>query len=117
MPPENADSAYLWDMLEHARILRDIVANSSLEAVLGDRKLQLSIERAIEIIGEAARNVSDEFETAHPEIPWKAIVAQRHVLAHEYGEIMHDRLWKVATVHVPTLIEQLEAILPRDKQP
>jgi uncharacterized protein with HEPN domain len=58
---------------------------------LADRKTQLALERAIEIIGEAARRVSDSFKADHTEIPWRSIVAQRHVLAHEYGEIRQER--------------------------
>jgi len=79
---------------------------------LVDRKLQLAIERAIEIIGEAARHVSDAFKADHPEVPWRQIVAQRHVIAHEYGEIKQERLWLVATRDVPKLAEQLAPFLP-----
>jgi uncharacterized protein with HEPN domain len=39
-------------------------------------------------------------------------MGQRHVLAHDYGEIKHDRIWRVATVHVPELIEQLKPLVP-----
>ena len=48
----------------------------------------------------------------HPEIPWQSIIAQRHVLAHEYGDIRQDLIWRVATEHIPILIAQLEALLP-----
>ena len=41
-----------------------------------------------------------------------ARAVQRHVLAHDYGEIKHDRLWQVATAHVPSLIGQIEPLLP-----
>jgi uncharacterized protein with HEPN domain len=47
-----------------------------------------------------------------PEIPWQRIMAQRHVLVHEYGEIQHDLMWKVATVRIPVLIENLERLIP-----
>ena len=75
-----------------------------------------SVERQIEIIGEAARRVSMEFQQAQPDIPWRPIQAQRHVLAHEYGEIKHDRIWRVVTVHIPDLIEQLEPLIPNPPQ-
>ena len=75
-------------------------------------KLQLAVERAIEIIGEAARLISASFKEQHPEIPWQQIIAQRHVLAHDYGEISHDRIWLVATRWIPDLINQLEPLLP-----
>jgi len=77
-----------------------------------DRKLQLAVERAIEIIGEAARNISKDFQNAHPEIQWRGIIGQRHVLAHEYGEIKQERLWLVVTERIPELIKLLEPLVP-----
>lgn len=82
---------------------------------MADRKLQLAIERLVEIIGEAARGVSSECRAQHPGIPWSGIVAQRHVLAHEYGAIKRERIWMVATQRVPELIAQLKPLLPPDQ--
>lgn len=112
MRPDERDAAYLWDMLRHAKIVVELVAGFTQENYAIDRRLQLAVERAIEIVGEAARNVSPAYQLAHPNVPWKAIVAQRHVLAHEYGEINHEKIWRVATVHVPALIPQLERLIP-----
>jgi uncharacterized protein with HEPN domain len=72
----------------------------------------LAVERALEIVGEAARRVSETYRQAHPEIPWQSIIAQRNVLAHEYGEIKHELIWKVATIRIPELIPLLEKLIP-----
>jgi uncharacterized protein with HEPN domain len=69
------------------------------------------VERKIEIIGEGARGVSESFQSAHPEVPWSKIIGQRHVLAHDYGRIEHDRIWSVVNVHRPELAQQLERLL------
>ncbi len=116
MRPEKANSAYLWDMLDAAKAVREFVAQRSLNDYVGNRMLRGAIERHVEIIGEAAGNVSSAFQNAHPEIPWRRIIAQRHVLAHEYGEIKHILMWKVATVHVPRLIKALEPLVPSPPQ-
>lgn len=116
MPRELADQSFLWDMLEHARGVREFVTGRSYEDYLSDKQFRAAVERYVEIIGEAARNVSRPFQRAHPEIPWQKIVAQRHVLSHEYGEIKHDRVWMVATIHVPVLIEQLLPLVPPPPQ-
>ena len=108
MRPEDRDAGYLWDMLDAARTVRDFTTGVGLDEYRADRKLQLAVERAIEIIGEAARLVSASFKEQHPEIPWQQIIAQRHVLAHDYGEISHDRIRLVATRRIPDLINQLE---------
>ena len=112
MRPEERDAAYLWDMLDTAKTVRDFVAGASFYTYLRDRKLQLAVERALEIIGEAARHISEPYRQAHPEIPWQSIIAQRNVLAHEYGEIKQELIWKVATMRIPELIALLEALIP-----
>ena len=99
-------------MLEGARTVREFTSGVNFDHYLQDRKLQLAVERAIEIIGEAARHVSDTFKVAHPEIPWRSIIAQRHVLAHGYGEIKQDRIWGVVTTQIPDLIHSLEPLIP-----
>lgn len=112
MPLDRKDAAYLWDMLDASRAISQFVKGRSFLDYTQDRMLRGAVERHIEIIGEAARNVSPSFRNEHPEIPWTKIVAQRHVLAHEYGEVKHERIWAVATVHIPDLIGRLEAIVP-----
>jgi uncharacterized protein with HEPN domain len=66
---EARDAAYLWDMLEAARSIQQFTAGVSSDEYLKNRVLQLAVERQLEVIGEAARNVSDAFRQAHPEIP------------------------------------------------
>ena len=83
MPPEDMDAARLWDMLTYAREIAQTLQGRPFEEFIGDKNLRLATERRIEIIGEAARNVSEAFHEAHPTIPWRKIVALRHILAHE----------------------------------
>ena len=116
MQPSERDAGYLWDMLDSARTVKEFVAGLRFEEFLRDRKLQLAIERCVEIIGEASRSVSSEFKEMHLEIPWSRILSQRNVLAHEYGEIKQERMWLVATVHIPALIPQLEELIPPTPQ-
>ena len=112
MPHEPQDIGFLWDMLDAARAVREFVAGCSFDDYAADRKLRGAVERHIEIIGEAAGKVSRAFREAHPEIPWKQIIAQRHVLAHKYGEIEDPLLWRVATRHIPDLITAPELLVP-----
>jgi uncharacterized protein with HEPN domain len=56
--------------------------------------------------------ISELTRQAHPEIPWRAIIGQRNVLAHDYGEILHEAIWAVATGRMSELIAALRAILP-----
>ena len=111
MPPENKDAAYLWDMLDSARTISQFTSGITIEGYLKDRKLQLAIERSLEIIGEAAKNVSSQFQNSHSEIPWGKIIAQRNVIAHEYGEIKQERIWTVVSFNIPELVEKLDPLV------
>lgn len=113
MQPEERDAAYLWDMLDAARAVREFASSRTYDDYQKDRMLRGAVERHIEIIGEAANHVSDDFQKAHPDIPWRSVIGQRHVLIHEYGEIKHERIWVVAAERIPELIALLERLLPR----
>jgi uncharacterized protein with HEPN domain len=65
-----------------------------------------------ELIGEAARRVSDPCKQAHSEIRWRQIIGQRNILAHEYGRIEYELLHRTAVQDIPLLIRQLESLLP-----
>lgn len=112
MPPDDQDAGFLWDMLDAAQAVTDFVAGKSFQDYLDDRMLRGAVERHVEIIGEAARNVSEPLQKAHPEIPWRQIIGQRNALAHGYADIKHRLIWNVATVHLPRLIEALERLIP-----
>lgn len=116
MRPEERDLAYLWDMLDAAHAILTFIERKNFEQYLQDRMLQLAVERGLEIIGEAAHNVSLDFRMNHPEIPWKGIIGQRNVLAHEYGAIKQDLIWEVITDYLPDLAVKLEILVPQQPQ-
>ena len=112
MQPEIRDQALLLDMLDSARAVVLMVSGITSTHYSEDRRTRRAVEREVEIIGEAAGKVSKSFREAHPEIPWRKIIGQRHILAHEYGEIEDEIIWRVATVHIPELIALLEPVVP-----
>ncbi len=112
MQPENRDAAYLWDMLDAAREVSGMIAGASLSDFVQNVVLLRATERSIEIIGEAAGRVSQSFRDVHPDIPWHQIIGQRHILAHEYGRIDNEMLFRTATEDIPQLIGQVETLLP-----
>ncbi len=74
--------------------------------------MQRGVERQLEVLGEAARHVSDAYKQKHPEIAWSQIIGLRNVVAHEYGEIQQHRLWAVVTDDLPKLVKLLEPLIP-----
>lgn len=112
MRPEDRDAALLLDMLNAARSVIEFAEGKSYEQYNSDLQFRYATERLIEIVGEAARGVSESLKADHPDIPWKGIIAQRHVLAHEYGRIKNDRIWDIISTHLPGLIKKLEPLIP-----
>lgn len=112
MRPEERDVALLWDMKEAAAEVLDFVKGIGFEQFASDKKVRYAVERQLIVLGEAASRLSAKFKEAHPEIPWSSIVGQRNVLAHEYGEVLVERVWRVAAERLPELLRVLHALVP-----
>ena len=114
MAPEERDAALLLDLLTAAREIEGFLGGADLHRFQSDRLLRYAVERQLIVIGEAVRRLSDSFKAGTPGVPWKAIVGLRNILAHEYGEILAERVWLVASRDIANLIENLQDHLPRD---
>ena len=112
MRPEDRDLAYLWDIREAAREISGFVKGIQFTGFIGNRMVRYAVERQLLVIGEAANHISQKFQEDHPEIPWRQMVGQRNVLAHEYGDINIERVWSAATVNIPALLNALEPLVP-----
>lgn len=73
--------------------------------------VQTWVVHHLQIIGEAARALPDEFRQAHPEIPWKQIIGMRHILVHHYFSIDATIVWSVVENDLPDLKVKLENTL------
>ena len=77
---------------------------------LSNIMIQDAVIRNLEIIGEASKRVESDYKSAHPEIPWRDIVAARNRLIHGYFSIDRDIVWHTITTDIPPLITALDAI-------
>ena len=100
------DGERLADILDAAEKIQRKVAEGR-EAFDADEYAQLAIVHLVQIIGEAANRLSPALTEAHPEIPWRQIVATRNRVGHSYFDIDIDLLWTVAADDIPRLAEQL----------
>lgn len=112
MQSTERDAACLWDMLQACKEILDFCADAGWEDFIADRKLCLAVERSLEIVGEAAGKVSEEFQGKHPSISWHQIKGMRNILAHEYGQIDYEIVYKTVIDDIPGLAAALEALLP-----
>ncbi|MDB9515250.1 DUF86 domain-containing protein [Kamptonema animale CS-326] len=80
-----------------------------------NRMLTLSLVKCIEIVGEAAANITRERQDELPQIPWPQIIGMRNRLIHAYFEVNLDIVWDVVTDNLPPLITELEKIIPSEQ--
>lgn len=76
-----------------------------------DELIQTWMLRHLQIIGEAARAMSEDFRTQHPELAWADMIGMRNILVHIYFGIDLDLVWQAVTQSVPHLKQQVETIL------
>jgi uncharacterized protein with HEPN domain len=101
------DKSYIFDMINYSQEIIEITINENHSSFLNNRVKRLAVERLIEIIGEAANHVSKEIIENNSEIPWSKIIGLRNKIVHDYGEILTDRIWLIATKSIPELLKQL----------
>lgn len=85
--------------------------NLSKESFLNSPQVQDAVMRKLEIIGEATKNLPDEFKNAHPEIPWRAISGMRDMLIHEYFGVDVALVWNTVQNNLPVLRNLIHKIL------
>lgn len=105
------DRVSLAQMLDHAREAVEMAAGRTRGDLDSDRMLMLALTRLVEIVGEAARRVSDKTRSNHPEIPWSQIVGMRDRLTHGYDVVDLDLLWDTIELDLPPLVAQLRQVL------
>lgn len=106
------DDAYLLDILQAAKLAVVYLRDGTLEAFLQDTQVQDSVIRRLEIIGEAARRVSETTQLKHPDLPWREMIAMRNIIIHEYDNVDLTVVWDAVKNDLPPLVEALESIVP-----
>jgi uncharacterized protein with HEPN domain len=114
MQPNNRDIASIWDMVRAIENINSDIDGFSLEMFLSDGKTLRSVERGLEILGEAARRVSPEFQQANPSIDWRNTIGLRNVIAHRYDQVSYEKLWLIVVDILPGLLAILKLLLPEE---
>ena len=106
------DSAYLLDMLLAGRDALSFTEDLSSKDFLRDRRTELSVLRAVEIVGEAAAQLGEDARRAIPDVPWREIVGMRNRLVHGDFDIDLPLVWGTVHHDPPDLIARLEPLVP-----
>ena len=108
------DDALLYDVLESARPAVSYVQESSIDDFLANTQLQDAVVRRIEIIGEAARHISEQTKASFLNLPWHDMTDMRNFLIHQYGDVDPHVVWDTVELDLPLLIAELESIADRE---
>ncbi|MFH1716266.1 MAG: DUF86 domain-containing protein [Planctomycetota bacterium] len=108
---QREDKVRLQHMLDAAVEIRQYLESSTREDLDHDRKLVHSLVRLLEIIGEAASQVSEELRDSAPQIPWAVIIGMRNRLVHAYFSINLDVIWSTSTEDIPSLVTELRELV------
>jgi uncharacterized protein with HEPN domain len=108
MREPSRDPGRIQDILEAANNVLEFTRGVDFEQFRQDKLLYFATLKNIEIIGEAAFMITEEYRMAHPEIPWDGMIRMRHVLVHGYASILPELLWETVEEDIPYLLSQLK---------
>ena len=111
---KRADVEFLADSKEAILRINAYTEELNYEQFLQDKKTQDAVVRNLEIIGEAAKNISEELKDRYPQIPWKDLAAVRDKLIHHYFGVNFEIVWNIVKEELPEIILPLEEILKNE---
>ena len=104
------DRLYLNDMIEACKKVLACIKGLDRVALEADWIRYDAVLHNLEILGEAAKGISDELRQKHPKIPWRKIAGMRDIVAHQYFGLDKDAIWDAANNRIPELLEQLQHV-------
>jgi len=102
---------FLLHILDETKYILSRSKDLEYQKLIIDEDLKRSFVRSLEIIGEAVKNIDEDFRKKHPHIEWKKISGLRDIFIHHYFGINYERVWDVVKNKVPELKGQIEKIL------
>lgn len=102
---------YIQDILEAMVNVIKFIENMSYDEFAQDTKTVYAVLRAIEVIGEATKNIPDDVRKRYPEIPWKDMAGMRDKVIHEYFGVKIERVWLTVKDDIPRIEPLIKKVL------
>ena len=109
-PAGRAWRFYIDDMIRFAEKVKVYTAGMDQPSFVASGLVYDATLRNLELIGEAATRLPEAVRAAHPQVPWRLVVATRNRLIHGYLGIDNDTLWSIVVSDVPALLSELRAV-------
>jgi uncharacterized protein with HEPN domain len=109
MPKRDSD-LLIEDILAAIRKIERYTSGMDQAVFHADEKTVDAVVRNLEIVGEAARQLPEDFVSRYPEVPWRQITGLRNRIVHEYFGLDLELIWQVVLHDLPQLKDQLEGI-------
>jgi len=104
------DFELLCDIKEAVQRISTYIGDLSYDEFIKDRKTQDAVVRSLEIIGEAAKNLSEGLKKKYQNIPWKELAGLRDRLIHQYFGVNFEIVWTIVRQELPELSREIEKI-------
>ncbi|EAZ89243.1 HepT-like ribonuclease domain-containing protein [Crocosphaera chwakensis] len=101
----------LRDILKYATIIQEQTMNLSFEEFEENEERILSVMMSFAIIGEASKNIPDEFRCLYPQMEWRKMTGMRDKIVHDYSQVRLITLWNTSQENIPSLIVKMQAII------
>jgi uncharacterized protein with HEPN domain len=105
---------YIKHIYDEVLFVEQVMQGKTFLDIEDDLLLQKAILRCLEVIGEAAKRISNDFKTKYPDVNWKAMAGTRDKLIHDYFEVDIELVFDITQSHIPSLRRQLEGILKNE---
>ncbi|MBD3391677.1 MAG: DUF86 domain-containing protein [Chitinivibrionales bacterium] len=102
---------YLSDILHAIDSIDRFVADMTYEQFAADDKTSSAVVQKLEVIGEAAKGLSDDIRTKSPDISWKEMAGMRDRLIHAYFGIDYSLVWRTIKQRLPLVRERISVLL------
>ena len=110
-----SDEDLLYHMLDAARQIQVYLVGITRDRFMQNRLRQDAVIRCFQVIGEAARRVSNDMKVDHSEIEWRKMIGMRTVVIHEFHRIDLEVIWTAAQNSIPPLIAALAPLIPPEE--
>lgn len=106
----------LQDMIDHALKAEAFTRDKTIEDLMQDEVLLFAVARALEVIGEASKQVPASIKDQYPQVPWRSIAGMRDKIIHQYFGIDAEVLWSTVKVDLPNMRLEVSDILQEIKR-